>query len=114
MATMAAGKRELEPRSITARVLAPLALIACGLVLFLLVSETLSGGDDGGRDRSPRQEQKQHKQPPEITGDTYTVLPGDTLSEIAAKAEIPLAKLERRNPDIDPATLSAGQQIKLH
>lgn len=113
MATMAAGKRELEPRSITARVLAPLALIACGLVLFLLVSETLSGGDDGdGRERAARHEQKREE--PSIKGDTYVVLPGDTLTGIAAKAGIPLAKLERRNPDIDPATLNAGQQINLH
>jgi lipoprotein NlpD len=114
MATMAARETEIEPRSITARVLAPLALIACGLALFLLVSGALSGDDGGGGGRH-RPAAREHKQEePEVTGDTYVVLPGDTFSGIAAKAGIPLAKLERRNPDIDPATLNAGQQIKLH
>ena len=46
-------------------------------------------------------------------GDTYVVVPGDTLSGIAVKTGIPLFRLERLNPDIDAATLNAGQQIKL-
>ena len=103
------------PRSITARVLAPLALVACGLALFLLVSQTLSGGgDDGGtrgeRDR-PRAQQPRNE--PEIQGDTYVVVPGDTFTGIAAKAGMPVARLERLNPNLDPATLNAGQVIKL-
>jgi hypothetical protein len=103
------------PRSITARVLAPLALIACGLALFLLVSETLSGGGDdprGGGDR----EQTRPEQPrnePKVEGDTYVVVPGDTFTGIAQKTGIPLAKLERLNPDLDTGTLNAGQQITL-
>lgn len=103
------------PRSIAARVLAPLALVACGLALFLLVSETLSGGGgDAGtgkeRDR-PRNEQPRNE--PKVEGDTYVVVPGDTFTGIAEKTGIPLAKLGRLNPDLDTATLNAGQQIKL-
>lgn len=106
---------ESEPPNITARVLAPLALAACVLALFLLVSGTLSddGGsssEGGGRERA-RTEQARNR--PDITGDTYVVQPGDTLSGIASKSGIPLARIERRNPDIDPATLNAGQQIRL-
>jgi LysM domain len=106
-----------QPRSIVARVLAALALIACGLALFLLVSETLSGGgdDDNGRDgrerERPRTEQQRNQ--PEIEGETYVVVPGDTFTGIAQKAGIPVAKLERLNPDLDPATLNTGQVIKL-
>ena len=104
------------PRSITARVLAPLALIACGLALFLLVSQTLSGGGDdskgGGGDRE-RTRSDQPRNEPKVEGDTYVVVPGDTFTGIAAKTGIPLAKLERLNPDLDTATLNAGQQIKL-
>ena len=48
-----------------------------------------------------------------MEGDTYIVQPGDTLSGIAVKTGIPLLRLERLNPDIDAATLNAGQQIKL-
>jgi hypothetical protein len=114
--TAAAGDiPDSPPPNITARVLAPLALAACVLALFLLVSGTLSdeeagSGEGGGRDRV-RTEQTQNR--PDITGDTYVVQPGDTLSAIAVKAGIPLARLERRNPDIDPAALNAGQQIRL-
>ena len=104
---------DTEPRSITARVLAPLALIACGLALFLLVSETLSGGDEGGAEHErPRTEQPRDRQP-KVEGDTYVVVPGDTFSGIAVKTGIPLARLERLNPDLDTATLNAGQQIRL-
>jgi hypothetical protein len=103
------------PRSITARVLAPLALIACGLALYLLVSDTLSnGGDDGrpgGERERPRPEQPRTE--PKVEGDTYVVVPGDTFTGIAEKTGIPLARLERLNPDLDTATLNAGQQIKL-
>jgi hypothetical protein len=103
------------PRSIAARVLAPLALVACGLALFLLVSDTLSGGGgDAGtgneRDR-PRKEQQRNE--PTVESDTYVVVPGDTFTGIAQKTGVPLAKLERLNPDLDTATLNAGQQIKL-
>jgi hypothetical protein len=106
------------PRSITARVLAPLALVACGLALFLLVSETLSGGGDDDasrneRDRPRTEQQQQQRNEPEIQGETYVVVPGDTFTGIAQKAGIPVAKLERLNPDIDPATLNTGQVIKL-
>jgi LysM domain len=105
------------PRSITARVLAPLALVACGLALFLLVSQTLSGGGDGddggtrGERERPRAEQPRNE--PEIQGDTYVVVPGDTFTGIAEKAGMPVARLERLNPDLDPATLNTGQVIKL-
>ena len=104
------------PRSIVARVLAPLALVACGLALFLLVSDTLSGGGgDAGtgneRDR-PRKEQQQRNEPT-VEGETYVVVPGDTFTGIAEKTGIPLAKLERLNPDLDTGTLNAGQLIKL-
>jgi LysM domain len=105
---------DAEPRNITARVLAPLALIACGLALFLLISQGLSGDENGGggdRER-PRAEQAQRDKP-KVEGDTYVVVPGDTLSGIAVKTGIPLGRLERLNPDIDAATLNAGQQIKL-
>ena len=105
---------DVEPRNITARVLAPLALIACGLALFLLVSQTLTD-DDGGRPSGDRQRPRaeQPKNEPKVEGDTYVVVPGDTLTGISEKTGISLGKLQRLNPDLDPATLNAGQTIKL-
>jgi LysM domain len=105
---------DVEPRNITARVLAPLALIACGLALFLLVSQTLTDddGDAGAGDRQrPRVERTKNE--PKVEGDTYVVVAGDTFTGIAEKTGIPLGKLERLNPDLDPATLNAGQTINL-
>jgi LysM domain len=104
---------EVEPRNITARVLAPLALVACGLALFLLVSETLTGGGDGGAGDGRRAPVERAKNEPKVEGDTYVVVTGDTFTGIAQKTGIGQAKLERLNPDIDPATLNAGQVIKL-
>ena len=79
MATIAARDTDVEPRSISARVLAPLALIACLLALFLLVSETLSGGDDDG-DRRPVSRQERSREEPTVKGDAYIVVPGDTFT----------------------------------
>ncbi len=103
---------DMEPRNITARVLAPLALIACVAVLFLLISGTLSDdGGSGGGGNPARSEQPRDK--PKVKGSSYVVVPGDTFSGISVKTGIPLARLERLNPDLDTATLNAGQQIKL-
>ena len=41
------------------------------------------------------------------------VAPGDTLSGIAARAGVTQTRLENLNPDLDAATLNAGQQIRL-
>lgn len=104
---------EAEPRNITARVLVPLALAACVLALFLLVSGTLSGGDEEGSGGREGQRVEQERNRPELRGETYVVVPGDTLSGIAARAGVTQARLEKLNPDLDVATLNAGQEIRL-
>ena len=105
---------DVEPRNITARVLAPLALIACGLALFLLISQTLTDDEgEGGSGDGQRPRVERAKNEPKVEGDTYVVVTGDTLTGIAQKTGISLGKLERLNPDLDPATLNAGQVIKL-
>jgi len=100
--------------SAIARILALLALVACAVALIVVISGGLAGddGEDGGDGRErPRADQPRREPKPQ--SDTYTVVPGDTLSGIAAKSGISLRRLERLNPDLDPATLNAGQQIKL-
>ena len=108
----------MAPRS-PARFLAPLALLAFGIALFIVVTSstepetespnratesrptsTPTGREDGtGRERKgPRR---------------YTVKPGDTPSSIAEKTGVPLEDILRLNPDLDPQTLSPGQRIKL-
>ena len=44
---------------------------------------------------------------------THTVKPGETLSEIARKVQIPLAELARANQLTDPDHIVAGQTLVL-
>jgi hypothetical protein len=107
----------MAPRS-PARFLAPLALVAFGIALFMVVTSSLtepetesnpasearpSGSPDGDE-----QERPQRKGPRR-----YTVKPGDTPSSIAEETGVPLEEILRLNPDLDPQTLSPGQRIKL-
>ncbi len=110
----------MAPRS-PARFLAPLALVAFGIALFLVVSSSSTDPDtdDGG----PATEEERPAASPgdgEEDGGSerrgrrrYTVRPGDTPSSIAEKTGVPLEDILRLNPDLDPQTLSPGQRIKL-
>jgi LysM domain len=102
--------------------MAPLALVACGLALYLVVTSTLSdpgGGDasnsageaigpdaressEGARRRARRRARR-----------IYTVKPGDTASTIAEKTGVSIVTIERLNPRIDPRLLSPGDRLKL-
>ncbi len=97
-----------------ARVLALLALIGAAAAIVLVVGSTT--GDDGHSKRNHHAKHQgngkqgtKQKPPPKA----YTVQGGDTLSAIAHKTGVPLARIERLNPDIDPQILVAGQQLKL-
>jgi LysM repeat protein len=102
-----------------ARFLAPLALVAFALALFIVVSSTTKddGSSPGARDSSqPAQSTsspdgkgaKKRKRPR-----TYTVKAGDTPSGIAEKVNVPLDQILELNPDLDPQTLTPGTKIKL-
>ena len=101
-----------------ARFLAPLALVAFALALFVVVSNTTKddAGTSGARETgqpaqttsTPTGDKKKRKRPR-----TYTVKSGDTPSGIAEKTGVPLDVLMELNPDLDPQTLSPGQRIRL-
>ena len=91
------------------RLLALVALVAAVVVVVVVVMSSLpeDDGDDGGK----RAEQEKAEKG---SGDKfYIVQPGDSLSTIAEKEGIELDTLEQLNPDLDPQTLSTGQQVKL-
>ena len=102
-----------------ARFLAPLALVAVAIALFMVVSSSLndpgesgtsSGQNTGNKPAaSATAEGKKQKKGPR----RYTVKPGDTPSSIAEKTGVPLDEILRLNPDLDPQTLAPGQRIKL-
>lgn len=43
----------------------------------------------------------------------YTVKSGDVLSVIAERYGVPVARIERLNPDVDPRTLRPGVRLRL-
>ncbi|MCL7939028.1 M23 family metallopeptidase [Halomonas sp. ATCH28] len=47
----------------------------------------------------------------EIAGEWITIQRGDTLGEIARRAEVPLVRLERFNPGVDARHLAVGQRL---
>jgi LysM repeat protein len=101
-------------RKAPARVAAVLALIGAAAAIVLVVAATT--GDDGHSKRDqPARQQKDGQQgkPKKPAPKTYTVQEGDTLSAIAQKTGVPLAQIERLNPDVDPQILVAGQELKL-
>jgi LysM repeat protein len=100
-----------------ARFLAPLALVAVAVALFMVVSSTQS--DPGGEEPANRATDAQPTATPD-EGDRerrgprrYRVKEGDTPSSIAEKTGVPLEDILRLNPDLDPQTLSPGQRIRL-
>jgi LysM repeat protein len=101
-----------------ARFLAPLALVAVGIALFMVVSssrEESGGSSSPGQtsgnqpSASPTAEGKPERKGPR----RYRVKAGDTPSSIAEKTGVPLEQILRLNPDLDPQTLAPGQRITL-
>ncbi len=98
-----------------ARLLAPLALVACAVALFSIVTSGTEEASDGGTGAAPTAtatatpKAKKRKQ---ATG-TYVVKPGDTPSSIAEAEGVDLDDLLAANPDVDPNALSVGDELKI-
>ena len=98
-----------------ARFIAPLALVAFALALFIVVSSTKDDGNpDGARDAAqPAQSTaspnggggKKRKRPR-----SYTVKAGDTPSGIAEKVNVPLGSDPRAQPRSRPADADARHE----
>ena len=107
-----------------ARYLAPLALVAFAVALFVVVSSTTrdDAATTGTQDAEPAQATAtpaggggdgdgggRRRKPPR----TYTIKAGDTPSGIAERAGVPLEQILELHPALDPQTLSPGTEIKL-
>ncbi len=103
-------KRSTAP----ARALAVLALIGGFVVLVMIVSAALSGGDSddgrqGGSNGNLNRQAKPEKQIPKV----YVIENEDTLTAIAQETGVPVATILRLNPDVDPQILISGEKLKL-
>lgn len=104
--------------SISARVLAPLALVACAVAVLAVVVGSTAGGDgesatqaagtasENASTTTPTKQRRRQRR-------AYTVQPGDTLGGIAERTDVPVERMLELNPELDPQALIAGQRIKL-
>ncbi|MEX1141972.1 MAG: LysM domain-containing protein [Thermoleophilaceae bacterium] len=104
--------------STSARLLAPLALIACAIALLAVVTASTgdddgSGGEVSGTASQPTTSPTTAERPQRKQRKFYVVQPGDTLGGIAEKAGVPIATIEQLNPEVDAQALIAGQRIIL-
>jgi LysM repeat protein len=103
-------KRSTAP----ARALAVLALIGGFVILVMIVSAALSGGDSddgrqGGSNGNVNRQTTKDRQTPKV----YVVENEDTLTAIAQETGVPVATILRLNPDVDPQILISGEKLKL-
>jgi LysM repeat protein len=102
--------------SVTARALAATALVAGFFVLAVVVAVSLDGGESSGLNGLPPAGNVAHRkgshgkpEPPRF----YTIQSGDTLTAIAHRMGVPLARIESLNPGVDPQILISGEKLKL-
>ncbi len=93
-----------------ARYLAPIALVAAGVGIYLVAHATLTAKHTTAHSQQARLKPSQRKF---AKARFYTVQPGDSLTSIASKTGISLTKLEGLNPSADPNALQTGQRLRL-
>ena len=115
----------MRRRRSPARWLAPLALVACAVAVYTVVNATLLSSDEpaatsstsksgttaknstvSNRSKSGNRRTTRRRR-------TYTVKSGDTLSSIAVKTGVSLARIQALNPKLDSNSLQTGQRVKL-
>jgi LysM repeat protein len=101
--------------SAVARAVAVTALVAAFLVLATLIATSLGGGgSSGSRGPSPAGQATGRGGAGKIVpARFYVVQNGDTLSSIARRNGVSVARIQRLNPGVDPQILISGEKLKL-
>lgn len=103
------------PTSLSSRLLAPLALVACVIAVGVVAMSSL--GDDGSSQPASATRAETGTSTAKRTSttarSTYTVKSGDSLSLIAEKTGVDVEVIVRLNPGVDPQSLRTGQKLKL-
>jgi LysM repeat protein len=84
-----------------ARILAVVALLAGAIVLVVVIAGSV-GGSGESSSSAAKGTQTGHKGP---KNKYYVVQPGDTFGGIASKENVPIARLEQLNPNLDTQLL---------
>jgi LysM repeat protein len=112
----------MRRRRSPARWLAPLAVVACAVAVYSVVNSGLAPDDaatspatstTSTTSKSRTASQRSSGRRTQSRSRTYIVQAGDTLSSIAAKNGMSLARLQELNPTLDSRALQTGQQVKL-
>jgi LysM repeat protein len=98
-----------------ARALALTALIAGFLVLVVVITSSLGGdgGSSASKQRTPAGEVTAKRAGGGKVAAAYVVQNGDTLTSIAHKTGVSVARIQELNPDVDPQILISGEKLKL-
>jgi LysM repeat protein len=95
-----------------ARIFAAVALAGAVVVVIAVISSSL--GDSGSPTRSqPGSGHTAKKSAHRTTAASYVVKSGDTLVSIAHRTGVPVAEIQKLNPEVDPQILIAGEKLKL-
>ena len=101
--------------SAPARALAVTALVCGFLVLIVVIATSLGDGGDSGSGKrqpagqvTPKGGGEEGKAPA-----AYVVQNGDTLTSIAHRTGVPVARILALNPGVDPQILISGEKLKL-
>jgi len=85
--------------------------------VIVVVAGSLGGGEGGGGSGGgsapagkTRKSSGERKVPPPKS---YVVQNGDTLTSIAHKTGVPVARILQLNPGVDPQILISGEKLKL-
>ena len=98
-----------------ARFLAPLALVAFVVALFMIARRraTRAGTQPANSSEPAATATATPTKATKRKRKVYVVKPGDTPSGIAEKTGVSLEQLEKANPDLDPQLLAPGQRIRI-
>ena len=117
---MEASRRDLEPRSWTLRVLAPLAIVATLGVLVIVIVGSLPDSDSDGKSTSSTTTTGGKGcaagNPPAdaaIEAGYYIIKAGENLGTVTDRTCIQGSKIERLNPELDPLQLQVGACVNL-
>lgn len=100
--------------SALARALAAAALVCGFVVVIVIVTASLGDGSNGSGSRPAAAKNAKGKgrksdRPPK----SYVVQNGDTLTSIAHRMGVSVARIQELNPGVDPQILVSGEKLKL-
>ena len=107
------------------RILAPVALIAFGVALAMVISSANSSSGSGGTSSTKAEKardlgtsttkttRRRSSSRGRLPKTIYIVKSGDTLGSISQKVGVSVTKLQELNPNLDQFSLVAGQKIKI-